>query len=247
MKKRTMVFIALLIGGGVILGRTLFQPAAPEPVYLPAEAVKVEVVSPEMLAAAAAQDQIIEGLTLDNGKLRDKNGRLLEVVTRLSVETEPVHATEPAIDIIRKACIEETLPELEYKAKTLAWKFRGLNKDNEMAEGWEGYAHCWVRSVGSGWEFLVRESFTLSNTVASSTEPPRAAQRPHRYFAGLHYSILRSSTALSINEYGSVLRPTNIRVYAGVHTFRSKKWGPDFGLFVDSDSDSAGITVGLSW
>ncbi len=245
--KRNILLIVLLIAGGVILGSTLFQPAAPEPVYLPAEAVEVEVVSPEMLAAAAAQDQIIEGLTLDRDQLRDKHGRLLEVVARLSVETEPVHATEPAIDIIREACIEETLPSLTYKASLDAWLFRGLDQELELAEGWTGTISCSVRSADRDWTILVYEPFTLSNTVASSTEPPRAAQRPHRYFAGLHYSILRSSTALSINEYGSVLRPTNIRVYAGVHTFRSKKWGPDFGLFVDSDSDSAGITVGLSW
>ncbi len=243
--KRNILLIVLLIAGGIILGRTLFQPAPVELAVLPDEAVPVAEISAPDLAREAVLEQVIEGLMMNGNQLLDENGRLLEVVARLSVETEPVRATEPAIDIIREACIEETLPSLTYKASLDAWRFCGLDQELELAEGWTGTIRCYVRSADRDWTILVYEPFTLSNTVASSTEPPRASQRPHRYFAGLHYSILRSSTALSINEYGSVVRPTNIRVYAGVHTFRSKKWGPDFGLF--ADSDSAGITVGLSW
>ncbi len=245
MKKRNILIAALFITGGVILGRTMFQPAPPEPVYLPAETVTVEVVPPLVLAELASRNDALAGMTLDNKELRDKYGRLLEVNAMLRVETEPSPAPAPAIDIIREACIEQEVADLEYTAKMEAWRFRGLNVDHELSEGWTGRIRCEVRSADSDWTFLVDEPFTLSNTVAVSTTDPVEPQRVHRYFMGIHYSVLLNSTYTQFDDFTSVLQPTNIRVYGGLHMFPRKKRVYDIGLF--ADSDSAGVTLGLTW
>jgi len=245
--------ILVVAGTGIVLGGVmaskLFPPDPPEPVYLPADTVTVEVVPQEFLDELASTHSLNSDLKLTADGLRDENGRLVQVIDRLKVQTKPEVAPEPVVSIIKEACEDEAVATLVYRAGMEAFRFRGLDDEGAYTYGWRGTVCCEMSPDGTQWSTLVREPFSLSDVQAVTTEAPEPVRRPVRYVVGIHYGLLlnSSTTVLFDSTYGipTSLSPNRFRVF-GARNFWPKSRHP-IGLGVFADTDSAGVHMSYSF
>lgn len=244
---------ALLLVAGSVIGRTLVHPRAAEPVFLPPDTVRVEVVPQSFLDAQAASDALNSQLRLVNGDLRTENGRLVRIVEHLRVGTVPSPPPDPIVvdRIIREACDEGT--PLTYRASLDAFKFEGLDDDGVLSYGWRGTVSCEVSPAApkpQNWAFLARSPFSLSEVQAETSAAPEPARRPSRYTLGIHYGLLDSATHIqtSFDTYVNGLvsiSPDRFRIF-GARIFFPKSRHP-IGLGVYADPSSTGLHLSYSF
>ena len=246
-----LVLMGLCVVAGVAIAFAL-MPSEPalEPVYLPPEVERVEIVPQSYLDDLAASHTLNDDLELENGRLVDENGRLMRVVDFLQVVTEAAPATEPAAELISEACDEGEVRKLEYRAGVEAFLFEGEDADGTYTSGWRGYTFCEVRRDASAWRVLASAPFSLSHVVAQTSVQPAPPRRPRRWYAGLHYSVLRDSTSFSLasdrdNPATFAFNPASLRVYGGRRWFPLKRYTIRTGVF--GDSGAVGLDVGLDW
>jgi len=183
---------SLVIGGAVVAALLPSQPAEIE--YLPSEVVVEEVIPQEMLDEMAAMSVLNHDLTLKNGQLRDQNGRLVRVNTRLKVDTGAV-AEPTIITEWREADCDSPVPvRREYRATLDAFQFRGLDDEGELAFGWRGTIGCDVRRNEAEWLSIVQRPFSLSQVEVVSSERPEPVRASRVWYAGLQVSVLNNST-----------------------------------------------------
>ena len=239
-----LLLMAVILAAGVVIGHMLTPQAPGETTYLPGETVTVEVESPQTLAELVATKAYADDLKYENGELRDELGRKVEPVEIIRVVTEPAPPPIETEIYIRETCPD--MPGGVYKATFNATKFKGLNDAGELAFGWRGQVTCWLGLDGDVWHVLHTSPLLLSNTEVVTSAPPVAQERPHRWFAGLHFAVLRDSTRLDFDyQVPLSVTPDRIRAYAGIRVFPKKRLTWRAGMW--ADSSSAGFDLGADW
>lgn len=235
----------VLAAAGVTLCYAALRPVTPgETVYLPGEAVPVEVVPQTFLDRLAALELAESRLTVENGQLRDENGRLGRVNRALQIDTGAVESPEPVevVRVVREACVTDTVPVGRIRANL--FEFEGLDEGGNLAYGWAGNIACDIAAAAEApdWAVLASEPISLRNTRAVVTAAPAPPRRPQRWYAGLHYSLLDLNDPLP--DYPTI-DPTMVRAYGGRRWFPARRWTVRTGLF--AQSDAVGVDLGLDW
>lgn len=246
----------LSIGGG-IFGRIFFPgKPPPPPATLPPEVVKELIVDQEVLNENAVLKARVKGLRIRNGVLELEDGRKVEVIRQLMIETSagppPEEEIEAVDEILETVCEEHVRPV--YKTYADLFEFQGVDNDEpgEETYGWTGQIGCLMAAPDSEfWATVHRRELTMANTRILSTQAPPKPLPKKRWTAGVHIALVTDgfSFSQSRDQYDTPVSfafdPTKIRGYGGMRVFPRKRYTPE--LIVWAESGAAGIGLGVDF